>query len=137
MYKPKLLKMKDEEDIRVKECDDGLVHGTSVLRESIRPLFNSRRIVVSESYFASVYSCEALRRVGLRFIVVIKMTTKDSPTAELDAAEISVRGERRGWMCKGADRDDMMAYVWMDRNRRFFIASASILEECLSYHNLR
>ena len=44
--------------------------------------------------------------------------------------ELVERGDRAGVVTYGDDgKSKLLAYVWMDRNRRYFIASASSLEE--------
>jgi hypothetical protein len=44
------------------------------------------------------------------------------------------RGERKGLIAKGEDgAPSILAFVWVDRDRRYFIASGSSLEEGEQY----
>jgi Transposase IS4 len=56
--------------------DDGLTHGTRVLKELISPWFHSDRVVCADSYFASVKTAEELKRFNMRFMVLLKQKQK-------------------------------------------------------------
>ena len=56
-----------------------LLHGTQVLKGLVLPWANSDRVVCTDSYFASVGAAEELKRIGLRFIGVIKTATRQYP----------------------------------------------------------
>ena len=58
--------------------DDGLLHGTQVLKTLVATCTKRNRKVCANSYFASVGCCEELKRIGIRFIGVVK-TAKQVP----------------------------------------------------------
>ena len=63
--------------------DDVLLHGTQVFKILVDPWNNSYRIVCADSYFASVGCCEELKTIGIRFIGIVKTSTKWFPMAHL------------------------------------------------------
>ena len=67
-------------------------------------------------------------RIGIRFIGVVKTATKTFPLKYLSSIELDEgRGQRVGVVLKSHGAPTMMAYVWMDRDRRYFISTASSL----------
>ena len=129
MLRLRMVKSKKEED-RLDELPHDINHGTAVLKELVGPWAESGRIVIADSYFASVEAARELFKIGLRFIGVVKTATKRFPMATLAAVQ-SNRGEWKGLMHRGESSDprdpDLLAFMWTDTNRRFFIASASSL----------
>ena len=76
--------------------------------------------------------------IELRLIVVVKTATKKFPMKYLSEIEMQSRGERSGLVMNGNEGGpSLLAFVWMDRDRRYFISSASSLEEGLSYNRIR
>ena len=60
-----------------------------------------------------------MMRIGIRFIGVVKTVTKNSPMAYLSSIELDEdRGQQVGMVIKSNGAPTMMAYVWMDRERR-------------------
>ena len=47
------------------------------------------------------------------------------------------RGQRVGVVLKNQDTPTMLAYVWMDRDRRYFISTAESLKEGTPYSRIR
>jgi hypothetical protein len=138
MLRLKLVKTAEEEGANAVEDDDGLLHGTAVLKSLVLPWANTNRIVCGDSYFASVGACEEMQRIGLRFIGVVKTATRRFLLAYLSALELVNRGDRFGLTSKGPDGEPaMLAFVWMDRNRRYFIANCSSLQEGAPYSRIR
>jgi hypothetical protein len=76
MLRLKLVKTAEEEGANTLEEDDGLLHGTVVLKNLVLPWANTNRIVCGDSYFASVGACEEMHMIALRFIRVVKMATR-------------------------------------------------------------
>ena len=76
----RLLLVKSEEDshLHTQENNEGLQHGTSILKYLVVPWANSERGVFAGSYFASVSSAEEMMRIGIRFVAVVKTATKKS-----------------------------------------------------------
>jgi hypothetical protein len=77
-------------------------------------------------------------RLGLRFIGVVKTATRQFPMGYLSQLELQQRGDRKGLMMRGVDGEpSLLAFVWMDRNRRYFIASGSSLNPGVPYNRFR
>ena len=69
-------------------------------------------------------------KIGLRFIGVVKTATKKFPLAYLSSVEFDqVRGQLEGIVLKKDGIAQMMAYSWMDCDRRYFISTASLLSD--------
>ena len=61
---------------------------------------------------------------------MVKTATKTFPMAYLSSIELDeVRGQRVGLVLKINGDPTMMAYVCMDRERRYFISTASSLQD--------
>lgn len=107
------------------ESDD-LPHGTVVLMKLIAAWAGSKRIVCADSYFASVTTAMQLLRMGLRFIGVVKTATRGYPMGALSVIPLQQRGDHRSFLHSTADGvTNLMAVLWVDRERRYFISSAS------------
>ena len=93
----------------------------------IRPLANTDRVVVADSYFASVQAAKALFRMGLRFIGTVKTATKGFPMHYLQRVHLpGGKGDHRALLTKDNEIGMfMMAFVWADRDRRYFISTCS------------
>jgi hypothetical protein len=64
--------------------------------------------------------------MGLKFIGVVKTATRKFPMQALGSIKMEMRGERHTYVNKTEDgRVRMMAMVWLDRERRYFISTAS------------
>jgi hypothetical protein len=104
-------------------------HGTRVLMELVEPWFDSRRIVCADSYYSSVSTAQELLQRRLRFIGVVKTATRKFPMAYLQTLEMDERGEHKGLYTPRVDTEPntpgLMALVWMDRERRYFVSSCS------------
>ena len=85
----------------------------------------------TDRYFASMTAAELLHMNRLRFIGVIKTATRKFPMAHLAVQELENRGGRYGLVRRKSAEDkdecDLLSFVWMDQDRRYFIASASSL----------
>ena len=136
----RLLLVKSEEDshLKTQEKNDGLLHGTSILKYLVVPWDNYERGVCADSYFASLSSAEDMMRIGIRFIGVVKTATKTFPMAYLSSIElVEGRGQRVEIVLKSNGAPTMMAYVWMDCDRRYFISTASSLQYGKDYSRIR
>jgi hypothetical protein len=80
-------------------------------------------------------ACEEMERIGLRFIGVVKTATRKFLQAYLSSLlELVQCGDRSGLIAKGPDGiSKMLAFIWLDRNRRYFITNMSSLQEGVSY----
>ena len=114
--------------------DDGNNHETNVLKFLVEPWVRTDRCVCADSYFASVNAVTVLRMMGLRFIGVVKTATKKFPMSYLSNLELVQRGDYKGFVARGTDgQPTMLLFVWMDRDCRSFIASASLLDSGILY----
>jgi len=104
-------------------------HGCDVLYELVKPWANTNRLVVADSFFASVTTAIKLKSAGLRFIGVVKTATKGYPMGYLGTAELmDGKGDMRGLLATDvANNSKILAFVWVDRDRRYFIATAGSL----------
>ena len=106
------------------------LHGTKILKYLTEPWSHSHRIVCGDSYFASVTATEELLHMGMYFIGVVKTATSQFPKAFLENSQLSNKGDCKGCITKNAEGDpEMMAFVWLDRDRRMFITSCSSLKD--------
>ena len=137
MLRLKLVKTKEEEETHFKEDDTGLLHGTKVLKYLVEPWVMSDRIVCADSYFASIPAALELRRVGLRFIGVVKTAKKMYPMSYLSQVRFATRGDRKGLLHYDNNVPAILAYCWMDRERRYFVATAGSLNEGKPYDRFR
>jgi hypothetical protein len=83
---------------------------------------------------ATVAAALELKKIGLWFIGVVKTATRRFPMAYLQGLELQKRGNRKGLTMRG--NTSLCAFVWMDCDCRYFIASASSLQEGASYNRL-
>ena len=91
--KLKLVKTSSEEDIYSTEEHDGLLHGTKVMLNILKPWLNKQKFVVSsDRYFASVQECEELKKLRLRFIGVVKTATRGFYMSKISEIDIARRG---------------------------------------------
>ena len=135
MIRLKLVKTKTQTE---SEPDDDRLHGTSVLKELLSPWFHTYRLACADSYFSSVEAALALKEKSFSFIGVVKTATTGFPKAQLSAIQMSERGERKGLISYNDDgTPKLMAFVWMDRERRYFISSTSSLDEGEPYSRTR
>jgi hypothetical protein len=137
MLRLKLVKTMEEEHAHAQPGDGGLLHGTAVLKFLVLPWARTDRIVCADSYFASVGTLKELKRIGLRFIGVVKTATRQFPQAYLSNLEMRERGERRVIARDDTGTPFMLAFSWMDRDRRYFISSASSLQPGRAYTRYR
>ena len=108
---------------------DDLNHGTQVLADLVRPWGNTERVVVADSYFASVESALKLKSLGLRFIGVVKTAIKDYHMAYLQNVPLlESKGSKFGLLCSDEKTNTKIcAFVWLDRKRRYFMTTTSSL----------
>lgn len=103
--------------------DADLPHGTTVLKRLVAPWAGTQRIICADSYFASVATAQQLLTMGLRFVGVVKTATRGYPMGALSAIPLQSRGQHVSFSLVNADNvKDLMAVLWVDRERRYFIA---------------
>ena len=103
------------------------------------PWANTDKLVVGDSYFASVTTAIEMKKIGLRFIGVVKTATKGYPMQYLQSIPLlDGKGDMRGLMSTDtASNTKLLAFVWVDRDRRFFIATAGSLSKGMSIYRER
>jgi len=105
---------------------DGQPHGTAVIKNLVAPWAGTTRVICADSYIASVATAQKLLVMGLRFIGVVKTAKMRFPMASRTIVPLGARGEHFSYKHASADGvTDLMAVLWVDRERRYFIASAS------------
>ena len=138
MIRLKIVKTAEEESASAVTEDDGNNHGTNVLKFLVEPWVRTDRCVCVDSYFTSVNAVTVLRMMGLCFIGVVKTATKKFPMSYLSNLELVQRGDYKGLVARGADgQPKMLSFIWMDQDRRYFIASASSLDSGILYSQKR
>jgi Transposase IS4 len=111
--------------------DNGHLHGCNVLYELVKPWANTDAVVVADSYFASVPAAIRLKGIGLRFIGVEKQAVREFPMQYLGSLPMpGGKGSRKGLLTTDEETGtQLMAFMWVDRDRRYFISTCSSLEE--------
>jgi Transposase IS4 len=110
--------------------DPELNHGVGVMLTLLDKWPSRGRIVCADSYFASVQATVAMYKLGWRFIGVVKTATKLFPQKFLQAIVLPERGMCAGLTTRHEDAElavDLMAFVYCDRDRHYFISSCSNL----------
>ena len=133
----KIVKTPEEENASAETDDDGNNHGTNVLKFLVEPWVRTDRCICADSYFASVNAVIVMRTMGLRFIGVVK-TAKKFPMSYLSNLELVQWGDYKGLVARETDgQPTMLKFVWMDRDCRYFVASASSLDSGIPYSRNR
>ena len=117
MMRLKLVKTVKCETTHLTESDEGLLHGTVVLKKLVEPWAGSGdRVVVGDSYFTSVGAVEEMEKMGLGYIGVMKTATKRFPIKHLQEVELTGRGDYKTLYTLDAEskKKIMAALVWSD-----------------------
>ena len=140
MLRMKLVKSPEDEATPAVAGAGGitLTHGGKVLWELVQPWRNTHRVVCGDSFFASVSAARHLYRNGLRFIGVVKQATKEFPMQHLSNLHMpGGRGDRRALVSDIGEDGKLMSLVWVDRERRYFIATTDSMREGRPYSRHR
>lgn len=83
--------------------------------------------MVADSYFASVQTAIRLFKMGLRFVGVVKTSHKAYPMHYFQRVELpGGKGDHRALITHDDDSGcTLLAFVWADRDRRYFISTCS------------
>jgi Transposase IS4 len=98
------------------------------------------RVVCADSYFASVQACIELYKRGWRFIGVVTTAHKQYPKKYLEKVKMPQRGTFAGLQTRHCNKDldmDLLAFVFCDKNRHYFISSCSSLSAAVPITRLR
>jgi Transposase IS4 len=127
MLRLKVVKGKDEDDDLPAELDeeDKFLHGTKVMMYLVSPWLGQNRLVCADSYFASVGAARALLRRNTFFIGVIKTASRNYPLKALAKESVTYRGAQKAlFACDPTTGSpNMLAGLWVDRERRYFIGT--------------
>ena len=87
--------------------------------------------MVADSYFASVESALKLKSMGLWFLGVVKTAIKGFPMQYLqNVLLLESKGSRVGVLTNDEPTNTQLcSFVWLDRERRYFISTTSSLAE--------
>ena len=124
-----LVKSKEErarEDVEGPN-EEGVIHGAKVLNRLVEPWHHTQRLVCADSFFASVGTAVMLKKNGLLFTGVVKTATKNFPTAWFQSLETDGTAGTQAAVRAQVEGVDMVACMWTDRNRRYFISTAGRL----------
>jgi hypothetical protein len=133
-----IVKSAKEESTSVQEVAPGLLHGTAVMIGLVSPWQHTNRIFCADSYFASVPAASELLDIGLKFIGVVKSATRGYPMDYLSQIEFAGQGNWEGIHHRDVSGYvNMMAYCWVDRERRYFISTTGTLNQGAPYNRLR
>ena len=137
MIQLKGVKTAEEENASAVTEDDGNNHGTNVLKFLVEPWVRTDCCVCADLYFMSVNAVTVMRTMDLHFIGVVKTATKKFPMSYLSNLELVQHGDYKGLVARGTNgQPTMLSFIWMDRERHYFIASASLLDSGILYsHN--
>jgi hypothetical protein len=134
MIQLKIVKTATEQQNLEVDHDERILHGTKIIKELVKPWSYTDRMVCADSYFASVGAADALKLLKFRFIGVVKTATRHFPMSYLNTLVLNDRGDRQGVVRRDINgQPDLMAFVWMDRDRRYFICSGGSLAEGAPY----
>ena len=134
MIRLKIVKTAEAENANAVTDDDSNNHGTNVLKFLVEPWVRMDCCVCADSYFVSVNAVTVMRTMGLHFIGVVKTAIKKFPMSYLSNLEFVHCGDNKGLVARGTDRQPtMLSFVWMDWDRRYFVASASLLDSGILY----
>ena len=126
MIRLKVVKTAEEENASVVTEDDSNNHGTNVLKFLVEPWVRMDHCVCADSYFASINAVTVMRTMGLHFIGVVKMATKN--------LELVQHGDYKGLVARGTNgQPTMLSFVWMDQDHCYFVASTSLLDSGIPY----
>ena len=97
MIQLKVVKTAEEENASAVTDDDGNNHGTNVLKFLVEPWVRTDHCVCADSYFTSVNAVTVMRTMGLCFIGVVKMATKNSQCPTCPTWSWCSVGTTRDW----------------------------------------
>ena len=95
--------------------DAGSGHGTKVLATLVKPWANTDRVVMADSYFASLQAAKRVMSMGLRFIGVVKTATHGYPMIYLSNVQLDAgKGDRKGLLHTDPETGTKyLAFVWL------------------------
>jgi Transposase IS4 len=122
--------------------DKSVKKGVKIMLSLLRHWSPRGRVVCAYSYFASVQAAVELYKVGWRFIGVVKTAYKQYPKIYLEKIELPDRGTCAGLRTRHCNEEedvdlDMMAFVFCDRDRHYFISTCSSLSAAVPITRIR
>ncbi len=130
--------------LEIQEGKDAMCHkdwsalpsGTSQLLRLCEPWFQTRRIVVADSAFASTTSAIELKKKGLFFQGIIKTSTHEFPKDYLMGFQYKARGDI-AVATATIENVPLLALGWQDKTLKMFIATCGTTDEGVSHKKRR
>jgi Transposase IS4 len=127
------------------EEDKTLKHGVKVMLGLLHRWPPKGRVVCADSYFASVQAAVELYKIGWRFIGVVKTAYVQYPKKFLESIELPQRGTCAGLRTRHCIEEDdvddvdldLLAFVFCDKNRHYFISTCSSLSAGVPIQRIR
>lgn len=90
---------------------------------------NTDKLVVVNSYFASLESALKLKSIGMRFIGVVKTAVSGFPMSYLSNVQLLLgKGDSHGLLhCDKESKCQVCVFAWLDRESQNFISATSSL----------
>ena len=99
------------------ENGEVFLRGIQVLQYFVMPWSNTNIIVCADFYFTSVGAALELKRIGLRFVGVMKTLTRCYPMKALSEIELVDCGDFRVLVSFGYGSNSLIAFVSVDCDR--------------------
>ena len=99
-----------------------------------------QRILIADSYFASIDAAEALLKNNLKFIGVVKTATSRFPVKYFGQLEMFGKGSFNylsSTLIANGETKTVVAVCWLDRNRRYFVATSGRLDTTAAQERVR
>jgi len=126
MLRLHLVTTAEKQHVTRSAAESQMLHGTALLQRLVGPWAGPDRVVCADSYVASVEAALSLKASGLRFIGMVKTAHRRVPLSSRAARELEARGD---WVTMVHDdatgSPDLMAVLWVDRDRRHLVATSS------------
>ena len=108
------------------------------MKQLVAPWSNSGRVVCADSYFACVPCAISMHDMGLPFICVVKTTTNQPPQHYLSTVEFPEKVDYKGVLnIEPTTRYTLLAFVWVDQERRYFISNCCSISQGFPYTRMR
>jgi Transposase IS4 len=122
--------------------DKSVKKGVKIMLSLLNHWSPRGRVVCTDSYFASVQAAVELYKVGWQFIGVVKTAYKQYPKIYLEKIELPDHGTCAGLRTRHCNEEDevdldLMAFVFCDRDRHYFISTCSSLSAAVPITRIR
>jgi len=109
-----------------------------MLKRLVAPWAGTQRVACADSYFPSVTAATELLAMRLRFIGAVKTATRGYPMSALSTQEVDTLGDHATFTHSTPEGTvKMMALMWVDRERLYFVLSTSTSRPGNPYDRVR